>query len=42
MPVPPNDDTLNDVRMKRKLQIMNAALKVFADNGIRLTKISTA
>jgi len=40
MPVPPNDDTLNDVRMKRKLQIMNAALKVFADNGIRLTKIS--
>ncbi|WP_312096575.1 TetR/AcrR family transcriptional regulator [Niallia sp.] len=40
MPVPLNDYKSEDIRIKRKLQIMNAALKVFADNGIRLTKVS--
>ena len=40
MPVSPNDYRSEDIRIKRKQQIMNAALKVFADNGIRLTKVS--
>jgi AcrR family transcriptional regulator len=35
-----NEEQLEQIRNDRKDQIMAAALKVFADNGIRLTKIS--
>ncbi|MFD2043288.1 TetR/AcrR family transcriptional regulator [Ornithinibacillus salinisoli] len=37
---PLNEDQLKDIREERKIQIMNAAMKVFANNGIKLTKIS--
>lgn len=37
---PLTEDQLKKIRDDRKLQIMQAALKVFAENGIRLTKIS--
>ncbi|MFA1819653.1 TetR/AcrR family transcriptional regulator [Virgibacillus oceani] len=34
------DDQLDNIRNERKEQIMRAAIKVFADNGVKLTKIS--
>ncbi|MBP1968365.1 AcrR family transcriptional regulator [Virgibacillus natechei] len=37
---PLNENQLEQKRMERKAQIMKAALKVFADNGVKLTKIS--
>ncbi|MGX6444525.1 TetR/AcrR family transcriptional regulator [Neobacillus sp. K501] len=37
---PLNEDQLEQIRNDRKNQIMTAALKVFAENGIKLTKIS--
>lgn len=37
---PLNEDQLEQKRMERKAQIMKAAIKVFADNGVKLTKIS--
>lgn len=37
---PLNDDQLEQIRNERKQQIMEAALKVFSENGIKLTKIS--
>ncbi|WP_078382443.1 TetR/AcrR family transcriptional regulator [Sutcliffiella halmapala] len=37
---PLNEDQLEQIRIERKNQIMAAALKVFAENGIKLTKIS--
>ena len=37
---PLQEDQLKDIRDERKKQIMRAAIKVFAENGIRLTKIS--
>jgi len=37
---PLNEDQLENIRNERKEQIMRAAIKVFAENGIRLTKIS--
>ncbi|GGJ54326.1 TetR/AcrR family transcriptional regulator [Virgibacillus salexigens] len=36
---PLNEDQLTQIRIERKNQIMKAALKVFAENGIRLTKV---
>ncbi|MCH1627177.1 TetR/AcrR family transcriptional regulator [Ferdinandcohnia quinoae] len=36
---PLNEDQLKDIRDERKKQIMIAALKVFAENGVKLTKI---
>ncbi|KMK77997.1 TetR/AcrR family transcriptional regulator [Alkalihalobacillus pseudalcaliphilus] len=36
-----SDAQLESIREERKEQIMKAALKVFAENGIKLTKIST-
>ncbi|MDM8099984.1 MULTISPECIES: TetR/AcrR family transcriptional regulator [Oceanobacillus] len=38
---PLNENQLEQIRHERKEQIMSAALQVFADNGIKLTKIST-
>ncbi|MCA1026573.1 TetR/AcrR family transcriptional regulator [Cytobacillus sp. FSL W7-1323] len=35
-----NDAQLESIREERKEQIMKAAMKVFAENGIKLTKIS--
>ncbi|MFE7063834.1 TetR/AcrR family transcriptional regulator [Sutcliffiella sp. NPDC057660] len=37
---PLNEDQLEQIRIERKNQIMAAALKVFAENGLKLTKIS--
>jgi AcrR family transcriptional regulator len=37
---PLNEDQLNQIRNERKNQIITSALKVFAENGIKLTKIS--
>lgn len=37
---PLNEEQLKDIRDERKQQIMSAAIKVFAENGIKLTKIS--
>lgn len=37
---PLNEEQLNQKKTERKEQIMRAALKVFADNGVKLTKIS--
>lgn len=37
---PLNDGQLENIRNERKIQIMRAALKTFAENGIKLTKIS--
>ncbi|QQK76961.1 TetR/AcrR family transcriptional regulator [Salicibibacter cibarius] len=37
---PLNENQLNQKKAERKEQIMRAALKVFADNGVKLTKIS--
>lgn len=37
---PLNEEQLEQIRNDRKNQIMTAALKVFAENGIKLTKIS--
>ncbi|MGG0717673.1 TetR/AcrR family transcriptional regulator [Robertmurraya massiliosenegalensis] len=37
---PLNEDQLEHIRNERKIQIMRAALKTFAENGIKLTKIS--
>ncbi|WP_194165547.1 TetR/AcrR family transcriptional regulator [Oceanobacillus sp. CFH 90083] len=37
---PLNENQLEQIRQERKEQIMSAALQVFADNGIKLTKIS--
>jgi AcrR family transcriptional regulator len=37
---PLNEEQLEQIRNDRKHQIMTAALKVFAENGIKLTKIS--
>ncbi|MGG3574291.1 TetR/AcrR family transcriptional regulator [Bacillus gobiensis] len=37
---PLNENQLEQIRNERKNQIMSAALKVFAENGIKLTKIS--
>lgn len=37
---PLHKDQLKDIRDERKQQIMRAAIKVFAENGIQLTKIS--
>ncbi|ALS29085.1 TetR family transcriptional regulator [Paenibacillus sp. 32O-W] len=37
---PLNEEQLEQIRSQRKFQIMMAALKVFAENGIRLTKIN--
>ncbi|MBD8070715.1 TetR/AcrR family transcriptional regulator [Bacillus sp. PS06] len=37
---PLNEDQLENIRNERKIQIMRAALKTFAENGIKLTKIS--
>lgn len=37
---PLNEEQLKDIRDERKKQIMNAAIKVFAENGVKLTKIS--
>ncbi len=37
---PLNDDQLENIRNQRKIQIMRAAIKVFATNGFKLTKIS--
>lgn len=36
---PLNEDQLEIIRNERKTQIMKAAIKVFAENGIKLTKI---
>lgn len=36
-----NEDQLENIRNERKIQIMKAALKVFAENGLKLTKISS-
>jgi len=36
----PFSDKAEDIRNKRKIQIMSAALKVFAESGIKSTKIS--
>lgn len=36
----PFSDKTEDIRNKRKIQIMSAALKVFAESGIKSTKIS--
>ncbi|MFD1413205.1 TetR/AcrR family transcriptional regulator [Oceanobacillus jeddahense] len=38
---PLSENQLEQIRHERKEQIMGAALQVFADNGIKLTKIST-
>ncbi|WP_042147187.1 TetR/AcrR family transcriptional regulator [Paucisalibacillus sp. EB02] len=35
-----NEEQLKDIREERKIQIMTGALKVFANNGIKQTKIS--
>lgn len=35
-----NNDRSENIRIERKEQIMRAALKVFAGNGVKLTKIS--
>lgn len=37
---PLNEQQLEQIRNERKNQIMQAAIKVFAENGIKLTKIS--
>lgn len=37
---PLNDEQLKAIKAERKQQIMAAAMKVFADNGLKLTKIS--
>ncbi|WP_160112436.1 TetR/AcrR family transcriptional regulator [Salicibibacter kimchii] len=37
---PLNEEQLDKKKRERKEQIMRAALKVFADNGVKLTKIS--
>lgn len=37
---PRNEEQLKSLREDRKVQIMDAAIKVFANNGIKLTKIS--
>jgi AcrR family transcriptional regulator len=37
---PLNEEQLNQIKKERKEQIMRAAMKVFADNGVKLTKIS--
>ncbi|GAA0357947.1 TetR/AcrR family transcriptional regulator [Bacillus horti] len=37
---PMNTDQLEQKKQERKVQIMRAALKVFADNGIKLTKMN--
>ena len=37
---PLNEEQLESIRLERKQQMMRAAIKVFAENGIRLTKIS--
>jgi len=37
---PLNKEQLNQIKTERKEQIMRAALKVFADHGVKLTKIS--
>ncbi len=37
---PLNEQQLEQIRNERKNQIMKAAIKVFAENGIKLTKIS--
>ncbi|GIN63990.1 hypothetical protein J27TS8_39830 [Robertmurraya siralis] len=37
---PLNEEQLENIRNERKIQIMRAALKTFAENGIKLTKIS--
>ncbi|MER2060851.1 MAG: TetR/AcrR family transcriptional regulator [Niallia sp.] len=37
---PLNEDQLENIRNERKIQIMRAALKTFAENGFKLTKIS--
>src|SRR5699024_3411110 len=37
---PLNEEQLEQKRLERKIQIMRAAIKVFADNGVKLTKIS--
>ncbi|CAG9622430.1 TetR/AcrR family transcriptional regulator [Sutcliffiella rhizosphaerae] len=37
---PLNDKQLEQIKIERKIQIMTAALRVFSDNGIKLTKIS--
>jgi AcrR family transcriptional regulator len=35
-----NEEQLKDIREERKIQIMTGALKIFANNGIKQTKIS--
>ncbi|GAK00210.1 MULTISPECIES: TetR/AcrR family transcriptional regulator [unclassified Geomicrobium] len=37
---PQNKEQLDQKKHERKAQIMRAAIKVFAENGIKLTKIS--
>ncbi|MBP2241795.1 AcrR family transcriptional regulator [Cytobacillus eiseniae] len=37
---PLNEDQLENIRNERKIQIMRAAIKVFATHGFKLTKIS--
>lgn len=37
---PLNENQLEEIRNERKQQILEAALKVFAENGMKLTKIS--
>ncbi|WP_020617314.1 TetR/AcrR family transcriptional regulator [Paenibacillus daejeonensis] len=37
---PLNEEQLESIRLERKQQMMRAAIKVFAENGIKLTKIS--
>ncbi|MFS0725272.1 TetR/AcrR family transcriptional regulator [Paenibacillus sp. 1P07SE] len=37
---PLNEEQLETIRQERKQQMMKAAIKVFAENGIKMTKIS--